>query len=141
MMYAATEDTRFMHQLAALMIALALFTLIWIAAAILIQALDFVRGLDTGWIQYLLRHFVAPWMGGFLGVAIGLHWFRRSSAKFVFFSFSSAILAAIVVYLAAVELPMQSPETSLDRYWWLAFPVGACIFGAYNASHANSFRH
>lgn len=139
-MHATTEDTRFTHQLAALAIALAFSALVWIAAAILIQALDFVRGLDTGWIQNLLRHFIAPWIGGFLGVAIGLHGFRRSSARFMFFSFSTTILAGVVVYLAAIELPMQSPEVSLGRYWWLAMPVSACIFGAYNASHARGFR-
>lgn len=140
-MYATTEDTRFTHQLAALAIALTFFALVWIAAAILIQALDFVRGHDSGWIQDLLRHFIAPWTGGFLGVAMGLHWFRRSSARFMFFSFSSTILAGVVVYLAAVELPMQSPDVSLDMYWWLALPVSACIFGAYNASQARGFRH
>lgn len=141
MILAASEHTRFVHQLAALLIALALFVLVWMAAAILIQALDFMRGLDKGWLQSTLRHFIAPWLGGFLGVAIGLHWFKRSSARFVFFGFATAVFALTVTYLAAVEHPMRGAGFTVAADYWLILPLGACIFGAYNAANNYHAHH
>jgi len=135
MVPAVSENTRFLHQLLALMIALAMFVTVWLASAILIQALDFMLGLDAGWLQSVLRHLIAPWLGGFLGVAAGLHWFKRASARFVFLSFGAAILLLVFTYLAAVEHPIKGTDFSLASYYWLVVPLGACIFGAYNAAH------
>lgn len=129
-----SADTSLLHQLGALTVSLVIFFLAWLTVSLLLTALDQARGLGSDWVQTLFRDVLAPWVGGYAGVAAGLRWLRRSSAKFVFFGFSAAVLLIVGAYLGFVGGVRVQADISVASYLWGAVSLVASIFGAYKAA-------
>lgn len=131
----AVNETSLLHQLGAVLISLVIFVLASVVAGFLLMVLDQVRGLGSDWLQSAFRDVFAPWVGGYFGVAAGLNWLQRSTAKFVFFGFTSTVLVLIGVYLGTVGLVRTEADISTASYLWGAVSLAAAIFGAYKAAH------
>lgn len=133
------NETSVPHQIGALIVSLIVFVFVWLLASLLLMGLDHIRGLGNDWLQSLFRDVIAPWVGGYAGIAAGLNWLKRSTAKFVFYGFTIIVLLLIGTYLGFVGLVRAQAGISVASFLWGASTLAAGIFGAYKAASDKGF--
>jgi hypothetical protein len=120
----ASTEASILHQLTALTVSLVVFVLVWFLARLLLLGLDHVRGLGNDWLQSVVQDILAPWVGGYAGVAAALYWLKRSTAKFIFLGFSVIVLLVVGAYLGVVGLARVQAEIPVWPFLWGAATLG-----------------
>ena len=85
-----------------LVLAVAVFLVIWVVGAFLFTLLDHIRGIGNDKLQAVFREIVVPGIAGFAAMAVVQSWIESASHRFVFFGFSAIILIVIGAYLGLV---------------------------------------
>ncbi|MGK2740831.1 hypothetical protein ACSHT0_08030 [Tepidicaulis sp. LMO-SS28] len=80
------------------LVAALVFLLVWISAAVLLGALDSLRGQGDDKLQAIFREFIAPGVGGYAAMAAVGSWVPRADPRFVLLGFSAALLLFIGFY-------------------------------------------
>ena len=93
------------------MASLAIFVFVWLLAHLLVYVsvwylvdvlligVDHIRESEDEWLQGVGRDLVAAFCAGYIGAAVALRWFSRSTATFVFSGFAVLILSLAGTYI------------------------------------------
>lgn len=134
------RETSVLHQLAALVVSLLAFVVIWFIAGLLLTFLQQPSGPIFDWLHSAFRDVFAPWVGGYAGLMLALGWFSKSTAKFVFIGFSVVILLLIGAYLGMVGMMRTEAGITVGSYLWAAATLVAGVIGAFKAASENGFQ-